>query len=366
VTALFQRALRQISYAGDKPPVSLDVYTHTVVSAVERSSHSPYRWTVQTSRGPILARSVIHATNGYASSIIPSLSSGPSRIVPTRGQVLSYSPQPTSNPRWTTAFSGPHQREYFFQRPEGGPVIIGGARAAAGAPYEFGVSDDSQVNERVEAELRGYLPQQFPRWFADGKEGQVEQSWTGVMGYRIGGVPLVSSPARPFLSLHISDLARSSGRPALRRWRGSCRAVYFVRLFAFLAADFAGNCSPSSLLVLELTRVFLCSAGYSGHGVVRAPVWYALALVQPHFSQANTAHSRFLLTAVRPSPTWPSPSFAAQRSRCPIGCQSISSRPRRVQQIRQQSRKRKARRHRGAWWCESAERNRRSKMESVV
>lgn len=191
VTALFQRALRQISRAEDEALVSLDVYTHTVVSTVEPSSQSPYRWTVQTSRGPILARSVIHATNGYASSVIPSLSSGRSRIVPTRGQVLAYAPQPTSNPRWTTAFSAPHSREYYFQRPNGGPVIIGGARAAAGAPYEFGVSDDSQVNEGVETELQEYLPKQFPRWFEDGKEGRVEQSWTGVMGYRDGGVPLV-------------------------------------------------------------------------------------------------------------------------------------------------------------------------------
>ncbi|ORY73644.1 FAD dependent oxidoreductase-domain-containing protein [Leucosporidium creatinivorum] len=220
VTALFQRALRQISQAGDNPPVSLDVYTHTVVSTIEPSSHSPYRWTVQTSRGPILARSVIHATNGYASSVVPSLASGPSRIVPTRGQVLAYAPQPTSNPRWTTAFSAPHSREYFFQRPNGGPIIIGGARAAAGAPYEFGVSDDSQVNDRVEEELREYLPKQFPRWFADGKEGHVDQSWTGVMGYREGGVPLVGQ-------LYVD---------------GEARVGQFI------------------------------SAGYSGHGVVRAPV----------------------------------------------------------------------------------------------
>lgn len=274
VTALFQRALQQISHAGDKAHVSLDVYTHTVVSTVEPSSHSPYRWTVQTSRGPILARSIIHATNGYASSVIPSLSSGPSRIIPTRGQVLAYTPQPTSNPRWTTAFSAPHAREYFFQRPNGGPVIIGGARAAAGAPYEFGVSDDSQVNDRVEEELRGYLPQQFPRWFANGKEGRVEQSWTGVMGYRVGGVPLVSLElgALPRFP-RLTSLDRP-GRSAVCRRQGAGGAVHFVRPClhhygcSFHLVPFARFRADARLL----------SAGYSGHGVVRAPVWYALLL----------------------------------------------------------------------------------------
>ena len=109
--------------------------------------------------------------------------------------MLAYAPWPSSNPRWTTAFSSPHSVNYFFQRPNGGPVILGGSRVEAGEPYEFGVSDDSdsQVNSAVESALKRYLPSAFPGWFGGpAKAGDVEESWTGIMGYRVGGVPIVS------------------------------------------------------------------------------------------------------------------------------------------------------------------------------
>lgn len=206
--------------------------------------HPHYRWRVQTSRGPILARTVIHASNGYASSVIPSLASGPERIVPTRGQVLAYVPWPSANPRWTTAFSAPRPDNYFFQRPDGGPIIIGGSRVAAGEPYEFGVSDDSTVNPAVEEALRSYLPKQFPKWFGPGREGDVEDSWTGVMGFRVSGTPLVRSV------LSMSSLGLTIPQVG--------------QLYA-----------EEEPLVGQYI-----SAGYSGHGVVRAPLWCVLSRFQ--------------------------------------------------------------------------------------
>lgn len=213
VSELFQQSLNKCQRS-DK--VTLDLYTHVPVINVERTSvkqgqrqrpssdsTSP-RWIVNTSRGDsIRARTVIHATNGYASSVVPSLANGPNRIVPTRGQVMAYQPRhdSSSDPRWTTAFASPGGREYFFQRPgDQGPIILGGARYSAGKPFEFGESDDGVVNSKVEKALAEYLPMQFPGYFAGpDREGREAQCWTGVMGYREGGVPMVSAV---LISLH--------------------------------------------------------------------------------------------------------------------------------------------------------------------
>ena len=66
---------------------SLDLFTHAPVNAVESiSSESPYRWDVKSSRGSIRTRYVIHATNAYASHILPHLSGPAKGIIPTRAQ----------------------------------------------------------------------------------------------------------------------------------------------------------------------------------------------------------------------------------------------------------------------------------------
>ncbi|KAI5476862.1 FAD dependent oxidoreductase [Pseudohyphozyma bogoriensis] len=196
VTKVFQRAQRK---AATSNTVSISLYTN---AAVERY--------------------IIHATNAYTSHLIPSLSAGPHRIVPTRGQVISAVPLPSSNPHSTSAFSSTSGAHYFFQRPDGGPIILGGARVDAGKPYEFGVTDDSRVNEKVGEGLRKYLGEEFPTVFrGEGRGVEVEREWTGIMGYTLSGDPLVGK-------------------------------VY----------DKEGNPVEGQYL----------SAGYSGHGMVRAPL----------------------------------------------------------------------------------------------
>lgn len=171
----------------------------------------------------------MHCTNGYVSHLLPQLARGPSRVVPTRGQVIAYQPssrsrsnkpitkQAESNPNWTTAFSANEGFEYFFQRPssslvddsppispfeltnregdsEGfssfplishlpsstppissgiaqkssqkpGAVILGGGRSHASFPYEFGITDDSILNPIVSKFLHGFLAVNFPSIF---------------------------------------------------------------------------------------------------------------------------------------------------------------------------------------------------------
>ncbi len=189
VTAIFQRA--QAQAATPDSPVKLDLFTNAPVVSVTPSDSTSSSWEVNTAVGSIKTRFVVHATNAYASHLLPNLASGKYAIVPTRGQIVAYQPAQGGNPHWSKGWGGIHT--YHFQRQGGGPVILGGFRENQPGE-EFGNTDDSEVSPLVSAGLRNYLPSAFPKWFSSkegGLEGDVQMEWTGVMAYRKTGVPLV-------------------------------------------------------------------------------------------------------------------------------------------------------------------------------
>ena len=75
VTKLYQLALAQAADAS----VSLHLHTHTPVEAIDpvstsSSTHSktgPAHWHIRTSRGVLTTRFVVHATNAWASHLLP-------------------------------------------------------------------------------------------------------------------------------------------------------------------------------------------------------------------------------------------------------------------------------------------------------
>ncbi|GAA5938151.1 NAD(P)/FAD-dependent oxidoreductase [Sporobolomyces koalae] len=210
VSKLFERA--QARAASRDSSISLNLYTHCAVSAVQPSEHDK-SWSVVTPRGNIQATHVLHCTNGYLSSVLPEFAAGPSRVLPTRGQVVSIvhptpTPPPRSRPRessswprFTNAFSAEHPFDiYMFQRTldtDRREIILGGCREESGprTRYEFGQSFDGagSVNKLVGNKLRQYLAWQFPNSFRSDQPRavQVELEWTGIMGFREGGVPIV-------------------------------------------------------------------------------------------------------------------------------------------------------------------------------
>ncbi|GAA6059675.1 hypothetical protein JCM10212_000062 [Sporobolomyces blumeae] len=244
VTKLFERAQRRASEPGSR--VSVELFTNAVVSSVEPAPNrdgEDRQWNVNTPRGTVSTAHVVHCTNGYLSSVLPSFATGPARIFPTRGQVVSIVPSTASSaderfrdpetsrstnrtsrdrawPTWTNAFSSASPFDvYMFQRTppgssgQGREIILGGCRDAAGAAdwFEFGQANDStgSVNERVGTKLREYLGWQFEGLESEesvwtratsengsGRHGPykawtVDREWTGIMGFREGGVPLV-------------------------------------------------------------------------------------------------------------------------------------------------------------------------------
>ncbi|EEB95153.1 hypothetical protein MPER_05926, partial [Moniliophthora perniciosa FA553] len=105
---------------------------NTPVTAVKPLNIGNKRWSLQTPRGSVSCRYVVHATNAYAGHLIPHMN-GQAGILPTRGQVIA-----------------------------GNLVILGGGRMSAEPSYEP-TTDDST----------GYLR----------REQSVEMEWTGIMGY---------------------------------------------------------------------------------------------------------------------------------------------------------------------------------------
>ncbi|KAJ7802216.1 FAD dependent oxidoreductase [Mycena olivaceomarginata] len=213
-TQLFNRSLHIAPQQFD-----LRLHTRTPVTAIsplpltDDSSTSPSgrRWLLATPRGPVRCSAVLHATNGYASHLLPHLA-GPAGIVPVRGQVFALRAAAPLSALTTASWAG--DEGYWFPRPlaknETTPlVILGGKRTAAGPPFETDVTDDGVVDSRVGAALRGLLPKLFPGLFAPGREPEAE--WTGIMGYTALEIPFVGPvlDSRPSQSME-GDLLRSN------------------------------------------------------------------------------------------------------------------------------------------------------------
>ncbi|KAJ6480946.1 FAD dependent oxidoreductase [Mycena sanguinolenta] len=198
VTQLFNQTRNSIT-ADSK--FELRLHTRTPVTSISpldtnstTSSSSPARrWSLATPRGNVHCTSVLHATNGYASHLLPHMASpGLDAIVPVRGQVLAMRAAAPLDAIGTTSWVGNHG--YWFPRPVGAGeveplIILGGARTAAGPPFEMGTTDDSTTDKRISTVLREFLPEMFPRRYKLGREPEAE--WTGIMGYNALDIPFV-------------------------------------------------------------------------------------------------------------------------------------------------------------------------------
>ncbi|KAJ7088678.1 FAD dependent oxidoreductase [Mycena epipterygia] len=180
------------------PKLDLRLHTRTPVTRVSplplnASSFAP-RWALTTPRGLVHCGSVLHATNAYASHLLPQLAGA---IVPVRGQVLALRAAAPLSALSTNSWAG--GPGYWFPRPapanEHPLAIVGGAREEAGPPFEIGTTDDSAVSEAVGKLLRELMPPMFPRLYEEGREP--EREWTGIMGYTALRVPFVGPVLDP-------------------------------------------------------------------------------------------------------------------------------------------------------------------------
>lgn len=125
----FVTELYKLANASLPSSSSLRLHTRTPVTSISPISPSssssnssssppprPRRWLLSTPRGPISCTTVLHATNAYASHLLPQFS-GPEGIVPTRGQVIAVRSNATSLELGREGWVGNRGFEYWFPRP---------------------------------------------------------------------------------------------------------------------------------------------------------------------------------------------------------------------------------------------------------
>ncbi|KAF2803242.1 FAD dependent oxidoreductase-like protein [Mytilinidion resinicola] len=191
----------------------LNLQTTTPVTSITStpstfaSNNNPPKplYTLHTPRGPISTTTLLLATNGYTSSLLPSFAD---LIVPVRGTMSALLPPPAATllPNsygMVGALDQPKTADdYLVQRPYSGVpnpaahYMFGGGRGASSLPC-IGVSDDSVLDTGAAAYLRTALPKVLDLG-PDSKPGdelEAVQQWTGIMGYSrddhpwVGAVP---------------------------------------------------------------------------------------------------------------------------------------------------------------------------------
>ncbi|OAX38307.1 FAD dependent oxidoreductase [Rhizopogon vinicolor AM-OR11-026] len=193
VTKLYQHARAHIGQSAN-----LSLHTRTPVTAITQETvDNSSAYTVVTNRGSISCSRVVHATNAYASHLLPFLA-GPEGIIPTRGQVMAIRASAGTDQIKTSGWDGNDGFEYWFPRPvkhddEKPLVIIGGGREAVGPGYELYVDSDSETHPVVGKALREFLPSVFEGKYDPDSEPEME--WTGIMGYTKMGDPFVGPVA---------------------------------------------------------------------------------------------------------------------------------------------------------------------------
>ncbi|TPX32968.1 hypothetical protein SmJEL517_g03993 [Synchytrium microbalum] len=175
--------------------IALGVQVHANTPVIElqpikpsASSSDEPRWTVTTPRGTIRCKSVIHCTNGYVSSLVPSLTN---RVIPVRGQVIAAEP-PASViiPPFPFGLSANRGCEYAVWRRDN-VVVLGGGREVTAPNFEIGKTDDNEINEKISKRLRAFLRDRLSGPEPCIEEWTVLNEWTGIMGYTEDALPWV-------------------------------------------------------------------------------------------------------------------------------------------------------------------------------
>ncbi|KAJ3562520.1 hypothetical protein NP233_g9517 [Leucocoprinus birnbaumii] len=174
------------------------VISITISELPATASDETDRWVATTLRGSLSCKVVIHATNAYASYLLPQLRD---QIIPTRGQMFAVRAKTSLDRLERHAWQANWDYEYWFPRPEEKStdsgeyhpplVILGGGRDTAGPGLEQYTMDDSVLNERVSNTLKNFLPNLYAGTGMFEEVREAEMEWTGIMGFAKDGVPVV-------------------------------------------------------------------------------------------------------------------------------------------------------------------------------
>ncbi|KAF1835648.1 FAD dependent oxidoreductase [Decorospora gaudefroyi] len=176
----------------------LNLQTNTPVTEITTSTTTSEKGAadihvLHTPRGTITSKTIILATNGYTSALIPHFAD---LIVPCRGEMSALLPPrgstllPNSYGMVAALGQAANNDDYLIQRPydsvpnPAAHLMFGGGRGAGNLP-SIGVSDDSAIDKGAAAYLRRALLKVLE---LDGQTAGLEEltavaEWTGIMGY---------------------------------------------------------------------------------------------------------------------------------------------------------------------------------------
>ena len=156
--------------------VHLQTYTPVTGVIPANEDAQDHHWVVQTPRGAVKTSTVIYATNGYTSALVPEMKD---KIVPVRGMVarLVGSDAPKLKDSYLMRFSE-IEYDYMIPRPDGS-IVLGGARRDFFKDLGewFDVADDSKLMEGARRYFDGYMQRHFFGWERSG--ARTEDIWTG-------------------------------------------------------------------------------------------------------------------------------------------------------------------------------------------
>ena len=174
-------------------PEEFQVNDHTAVTSIETDSSLKYKYKVQTDRGIISARHVIHCTNSHVSHLVPGLRG---RIFPVRGQMSAQTPGdkfPYQAYEHSWLFNYHRGFDYLTQLP-GGQMMFGGGfgQGELGGIAELGIARDNEMSVYIDIHLSGALSAVFGRESWGRVQGDpVQAMWTGNMAFSTDGFPWV-------------------------------------------------------------------------------------------------------------------------------------------------------------------------------
>lgn len=214
--------------------LALGLQLHTNTPVTDISPESSGSWKVSTSRGDIIATHVIHATNGYASYLLPELDG---RILPLKGHAAAITPHPAyvEKPLSTSfAFFCDEDFDYLIQRPDAQKYLIWGGGEVAhpdGLDGGLGDCDDSTTVAEINAHIENAPTRIFRGWgkpTVDAVGTTVPFVWSGIMGLSKDLLPFLGPvPGKP--GQHLA--AGYHGHGKLRHATASSRRTSASRPF---------------------------------------------------------------------------------------------------------------------------------------
>ncbi|CRK17779.1 hypothetical protein BN1708_003057 [Verticillium longisporum] len=183
----------------DDFPEQLFVETMTPVEAISTSPDelADFPYIVHTPRGTVHVRHVVHATNAFASHLVPGLRS---KITGVRAHMSSQRPGDLfpncqGQRSWGVIYGGAF--DYVTQRPSSpdepqGDLMLGGgfSRSLKQGVDQVGLYDDgARIDALTVSHISGIFPAVFsPKW---GEGASVENAWSGILGMTGDFLPFV-------------------------------------------------------------------------------------------------------------------------------------------------------------------------------